>query len=432
MYFPAIRRCAYEGDVLMAAPDIQNHEERAHSPLGASSCSRWWNCPGSIQLSKGFHNRSSIFAREGTAAHELSEMCLRQDRDAHEFLGITIEVEGDKITVTDEMTEAVQMYVDECRMQADAGTARPMIETRITLERLSPPDNMFGTADFMVQQGSTLCVMDLKYGKGVAVEAEGNPQLKYYALGALYALPDDSGIKYIKVGIVQPRAPGQKIKYAEYSVLELLEWSVELIERAKVAVSGEMTVNPGSWCKFCPASGLCPAQADKAIKAAQLAFSVEDMVEKKVVLPEISTFTPQQMSALLHNVNELESFVNAVRSAAQSMLEADENAIPNWALGPTNPTRKWADPVKAANLLSERKLTEDQIWVREVISPAKAEDAISRKLKADGAVKTLKEGKEIAKTMLKPEIVSQSKGVKLIPCEAAAVVEPTQRVDLFS
>ena len=411
--------------------ELNNHTERAHSPLGASSCSRWWNCPGSVQLSKGFHGRSSVFAREGTAAHELSEMCLHQNRDAHEFLGIQIEVEGDKFSVTEEMAEAVQMYVDECRMQAEAGTSAPMIETRISLARLNPPDDMFGTADFMVQQGSTLCVMDLKYGKGVAVEAEGNPQLKYYALGALYALPDNSGIKYIKVGIVQPRAPGQKIKYAEYDVIELLEWSVELIERAQVAVSGNLTVNAGSWCKFCPASGVCPAQAEKALKTAQLAFSVEDLTETKVKAPDISTFTAQQLSTFLYNCDELESLITAARRAAQSMLEVNEAAVPGWVLGPTAGTRKWADTQKAASALEEQKLTEDEIWVKEVISPAKAEDAVSRKLKAAGAVKTLKEGKEVAKSLLKDNVVTESKGVKLIPCEAVSVESPTQQKNLF-
>ena len=89
-------RCRSIRKDVILTDELNNHTERAHSPLGASSCSRWWNCPGSVQLSKGFHGRSSVFAREGTAAHELSEMCLHQNRDAHEFLGIQIEVEGDK------------------------------------------------------------------------------------------------------------------------------------------------------------------------------------------------------------------------------------------------------------------------------------------------------------------------------------------------
>lgn len=260
-------------DLLTPQATTDDHSERAHSPLGASACSRWWNCPGSIYLSKGIPSRSSSFAREGTAAHELAQKCLESGKDAHHFLGITID---DDILVTEEMTEAVQEYVDECRAQGDLGTLPMMIETRISLNRLNPPADMFGTADFMVVQGPLLVVLDLKYGKGVQVQAQDNPQLKYYALGALYALPDNIGIQRIKVGIVQPRVLGVHIKYAEYDIMDLLEWSVELIDRAVIAMQPTSAVNPGSWCRFCPASGLCPAQAEKALRAAQDVFFVEE------------------------------------------------------------------------------------------------------------------------------------------------------------
>lgn len=409
----------------------ENHAERAHSPLGASACNRWWNCPGSIQLSRQFKGRSSIFAREGTAAHELAQMCLQQQRDTYEFLGIQIEVEGHKITVDQEMVEAVQVYVEECRAQAEVGTAPPMIETRITLERLNPPDDMFGTADFMVQQGRTLCVLDLKYGKGVAVEAQDNPQLKYYALGAMYALPDDSGIHYIKVGIVQPRAPGTQIKYAEYDVLELLEWSVELIDKARVAISGDMTVNPGSWCRFCPASGVCPAQADKALKAAQDAFSADVAAKEILKLPEISIFTPEELSMLLHNAEQLESWIQAARAAARAMLEVDPDAVPGWTMGPTKGTRKWIDANKSAEIMTKRGFSDDDIWKKELISVAQAEEKVGRRLKEDGEAKTVKEGKSMAKSLFSDNVIQESAGVKLTPVGGQSSAVPTQSANLF-
>lgn len=409
----------------------ENHAERAHSPLGASACNRWWNCPGSIQLGRQFAGRSSIFAREGTAAHELAQMCLQQDRDTYEFLGLQIEVEGHKITVDQEMSEAVQVYVDECRMQADAGTAPPMIETRITLERLNPPDNMFGTADFMVQQGHTLCVLDLKYGKGVTVEAEGNPQLKYYALGALYALPDDSGIRYIKVGIVQPRASGTQIKYAEYDIIDLLEWSVELIDRARVAVSGDMTVNPGTWCRFCPASGVCPAQADKALKAAQSAFTAEVASKEMLKLPEISIFTPEELSMLLHNAAEIETWIKAARNAAQAMIEVDPNAVPGWTMEPTKGTRKWIDADKSADIMTQQGISDDDMWKRELISVAQAEDKVGRLFKENGEAKTIKEGKAMAKSLFSDNVIQESTSVKLAPVAGSAPAAPTQKQNLF-
>lgn len=406
--------------------DTPVHAERAHSLLGASSCSRWWNCPGSVHLGKQFPSRSSAFAKEGTAAHELSQKCLESDDDAYRYLGQFI----DGIEVTEEMVEAVQVYVDTCREAAATATMPPMIETRITLERLNPPDNMFGTADYMVVQGDTLCVIDLKYGKGIAVGAEGNPQLKYYALGALYALPDNIGIKRIKVMIVQPRAAGPAIKPAEYDIIELLEWSVELIDRARAALEPNAEVNPGSWCRFCPATGVCPAQADKALKAAQNAFTVEDGYSSELELPQLSILTPVQMSILLRNASTIKTWITAIEDAAKTLVEMDPNAVPGWGLEPSKGTRQWIGEDSAAAKLKEVGLPEDAIYKKEIISPAQAEEALARATR--DKYKTLKEAKAVAKEALAKSIHTISASTKLVPVAETAPALPAQRTNLFT
>jgi len=407
---------------------LPQHSERAHSPLGASACSRWWNCPGSIHLSRNIPSRSSVYAKEGTVAHELAQKCLESGKDAHKFLGNTI----DEVLVTEEMVEAVQEYVDECRTQAALGTRPPMIETRISLARLNPPDDMFGTADFMVVQGPLLVVLDLKYGKGVAVAAEGNPQLKYYALGALYALPDDIGIQRIRVGIVQPRAAGETIKYAEYDVMELLEWSIELIDRARVALVPTAEVNPGSWCRFCPASGVCPAQAEKAMRAAQDVFTVDTSFAKVPAIPTLSTLTVNQLAVLLDAADQIEDLIKAARSAATAMIEADPLAVPGWEMAPKRGTRQWVGESSAEKLLLDEGLPEDKVWKRELVSPAQAEDALARELKDNDpkTFKTLKAAKEYAKERLKHNIHSISTGLTLRKVQQDTVTSAPQ--DVFS
>ncbi|MDE3023173.1 MAG: DUF2800 domain-containing protein [Pseudomonadota bacterium] len=399
-----------EIDLLNIVSKTPDHSERAHSPLGASACARWWNCPGSIYLSRGVPSRSSIFAKEGTAAHELAQKCLENDEDADKYINIRI----DDVLVTEEMAEAVQEYIDVCRGEAELGTRGPMIETRISLARLNPPADMFGTADFMVVQGSTLTVVDLKYGQGVRVSAVGNPQLKYYALGALYALPDDIGIRKIRVGIVQPRALGyQAPDWVEYDILELLEWSVELIERAEIAMQPTAEVNPGTWCKFCPASGLCPAQADKALRAAQDLFSVEEASVSEVALPAIAALTPVELSSLLDNAKLIEAWIAAARSAATALLTVDPESVPGYEMGPKRGTREWVGNDSAHEMLIGYGLTEDEIYTKEIISPPKAEDILSRKLKAEKKVKTLKDGKARIKQELKPFNHTLSSGLSL-------------------
>lgn len=407
---------------------LPQHSERAHSPLGASACSRWWNCPGSIHLSRNIASRTSVYAKEGTVAHELAQKCLESGNDAYKFLHNTI----DEVLVTEEMAEAVQVYVDECRTQAELGTMPPMIETRISLERLNPPDDMFGTADFMVVQGPLLVVLDLKYGKGVAVSAQDNPQLKYYALGALYALPDDVGIQRIKVGIVQPRALGESIKYAEYDVMELLEWSIELIDRARIALVPTAEVNPGSWCRFCPASGVCPAQAEKAMRAAQDVFTVDTEFKTPAVIPALTTLTVDQLTILLDAADQIEDLIAAARKAATAMLEADPASVPGWKMAPKRGTREWIGEGSAETLLKQEGLSEDKIWKRQILSPAQAEEALARELKESDpeTYKTLKAAKEHAKARLKHNIHSISTGFTLKKSQSDTNTSAPQ--DVFS
>ena len=171
------------------------------------------NCPGSVRLSaQAGEQASSSYAREGTAAHQLAEWRLRHNCDASDYPEETITVEGEEFPVTDEMQAAVQLYLDTIRAEVEADGAL-FFEQRLSLAHID--EELFGTADAAIWQPkrSRLIVVDLKYGKGKAVEVEGNTQFLYYAVGADRELRNSGpnvgyrGVAEIELVVVQPRAP---------------------------------------------------------------------------------------------------------------------------------------------------------------------------------------------------------------------------------
>lgn len=155
----------------------------AHAKLSPSSAKRWMTCPGSVELSKDRPDESSSFADEGTDAHELAARCLESGKNANDFLGETM---GKGNVVGADMAYNVQAYVDYVRnMASEIPGAQLLVEQRLPIGHLTGEEGAKGTADVVILGGEEIIVVDLKYGRGVAVEAEDNPQLQIYGLGAV-------------------------------------------------------------------------------------------------------------------------------------------------------------------------------------------------------------------------------------------------------
>ena len=186
-----------------------SHVERSHAVLSASSSHRWMTCPGSVYLEQQFPDTTSEAAREGTLAHELAELKLRNYFFTKEYgkrkLNADIKKLKENPLWNDEMMGYTDDYVDYIKQLALSFDSTPgiIIEDRVDFSRWVPEG--FGTADCILISGDTLCVIDLKYGKGVKVDAERNPQLQLYALGAYAAYGMLYPIKHIRMAIVQPR-----------------------------------------------------------------------------------------------------------------------------------------------------------------------------------------------------------------------------------
>lgn len=362
-----------------------SHESRAHAKLGASSSHRWMACPASIRLSAGIPNRSSVYADEGTAAHQLAERALRASMSfakpisAAAYIGENEMVRGTAWPVTEEMADAVQVFLDAVRDTAQLGD-RLLIEQRFDLSAIHP--NMFGTNDACVISPSrkTLFVLDYKHGKGHAVEAVGNPQLRYYGLGALLNSAGGGGIDTIVITIVQPRAPHRDgpIRSETISVLELLEWTGDLKAAAVRTMDPAAPIKAGSHCLFCPAAGVCPALRDKALEEAMADFATATITVP--ASPEV--LSDAEIARLLDNADLIDNWLSAVRSHALHRAESGHE-LPGYKLVSKRATRKWVDDGQVPQALSALGLEGSEIYTRKLLSPAQIEKLLPKEKRAD-------------------------------------------------
>lgn len=224
-----------------------------HARCSASAAYRWINCPGSVALSDQCPDPgSSSYADEGTVAHSLAELKLRHV--LHEITDAQYKKRLAKIQQDDyyngEMDEATDFYVETVLEEfAAAGEgAELMIEQRLDLSQWIPEG--FGTSDAVIIGGSMIQVIDLKYGKGIKVEAKNNPQFRLYGLGAVSLFGDLYDFDTVKTTVVQPR-----LDHVDSEVVilkELLLWGEEEVApRAIMAMEGSDYFVAGDWCRFC-------------------------------------------------------------------------------------------------------------------------------------------------------------------------------------
>lgn len=377
---------------------------KAHSELGASTAHRWLQCPGSVRMSRGMPAKSSRYADEGTAAHEVAYRCLTKDLDPETFLGVTIE----GVAVSDEMIDAVRVFISYVRGRIEEGCEYGF-EERFDLAPLHPPQPMFGTCDAWVWNPMTrvLEVIDLKYGTGVVVEVDENEQTMYYALGAVVRINRRPAV--IRTTIVQPRAyhPDGAVRSWEFPWETLVAFKQRLFEGARKAQEPDAPIVPGEWCRFCPAAAVCPAQHRQAVEVAQQEFEVEPFD-----LPKPATLSLEKIKLVLDKAPLIEAWFNEVRRFVEDRLAAGL-PVPGYKLVPKRATRRWKDEEEAIAGLRLFGVAEDELYTRKLISPAQAE-------------------KKVPREALKDLIVSESSGTKLVPDTDSRPALPPAAVEEFA
>lgn len=312
-----------------------NHGERAHSMLGASSASRWINCPPSARLTEHIEdNRSSEYALEGEAAHEYSEHLLRcylSGNDGAEVAEIQ-DFEATNPYFNEEMRDKVGEYVDYVIEkyefeEIEMHTTYMAIETQLDYSDWVPEG--FGTGDILIMNDARLHVIDLKYGKGVHVSAEDNSQLKMYALGALRQFGEEYVFGEVVLHICQPRL-GNFSNYT-LDVAELLEWADKVVvPAAKLAFAGEGEFRAGDHCRWCKVKGNCQARADENLKALEHEF------QDPALIPD------DELGTVLHLAMQLKTWASDVESYVKKQVLQGKK-VDGWKQVRGRATRKFTD-----------------------------------------------------------------------------------------
>lgn len=236
-----------------------------HAVLSASSSKQWLHCPPSIRLQENFPNESSIYAAEGTFAHEVCEYKVRK------YLKERVKRPQSEEFDTEEIEQITDMYAEFVisiieKMKDNGCEPLAFVEERVNYSHIAPSG--FGTADMLIigkdeNSKGLLHVVDFKTGKGIFVDADHNSQMMLYALGGLAAYGFIYEIETVRMSIVQPRL--DNISTFECSRAELEEWGESIKPIAKLAYEGKGEQKPGDWCRFCRAKPVCKACADEAL-----------------------------------------------------------------------------------------------------------------------------------------------------------------------
>lgn len=389
----------------------------AHAKLSASGAHRWMRCPGSVRMEEALPDHGSPFAAEGTAAHILAERCLREGSAPKDHLGweITDEDTGLVFTVDTDMAHYVNQFVEYVR--ALPGEKR--YEQRVSFDRYVP--NGFGTVDVLVADGNHLTIVDLKYGKGVEVDAEDNPQLMLYALGALEAWGWAHDFETVTLVIHQPRI-GNVSEWEDVSVATLTAKGVDFTAHAFNALSPDAPLVPGDvQCKFCKAKAHCPALAAHVMSIATHGFVPEDTPGTDELTPPETVDPPEtlgvnRLASLLPHTAMIREWATALELRALSLLEAGED-VPGYKLVAGRRSRSWVDEAKTERTLRKAKLKVGDIFEKKMVSPAKAEKLLGRKHPALEGLIAEKDGKPA----LAPET---DKRPALVPEKAADGFDP--------
>lgn len=342
-----------------------------HAILSASGASRWMACTPSAVLEQQFENKSSVFAEEGTLAHELGELTLKLNLGEitkRTFNSKFKKIQENKLYSAD-MPDYVQTYVDTClervsEAKATTPDALFKIEQRLDFSEWVPDG--FGTGDFVIIADGTMEVCDLKYGKGVPVSANNNKQMMLYALGAIAEFNFLYDIQKVRMTIIQPRL--DNISTFEVTTEDLLKWAEDYVRpRAELAIKGKGEFCAGDHCKFCRAKAICRARAEKNMELAKYDFEEPALLDNNDV------------AYILSKIDELVNWAGDVKDfALEQALNGEEYDGFKVVEGRSN--RKYADTEAIVEILRDNNFNDPDIFKpSELITLTNMEKLVGKK-----------------------------------------------------
>ena len=298
----------------------------SHAILSASSSHRWMNCTPSARLEREFADRETEAAAEGTAAHALCEHKLRRALKMRSRKPVS-KYDCDEM---DAYTDGYVEFVLEQLAQAKLECADPLvlIEQRLDFSCWVPEG--FGTGDCIIVADKLLHIIDFKYGQGVLVEAEENPQMMLYALGALRLFDSLYDITEVSMSIYQPRR--DNVSTWAISVDELNAWAENVLKpKAELAHKGKGDYLPGPWCQFCKAAVKCRARAEEKLQLARFEFAPPPLL------------SDEEIEDILTKLDDLTKWASEIQAYAQDAAVNHGKAWKGFKLVATRTNRKYTD-----------------------------------------------------------------------------------------
>lgn len=361
-----------------------------HAKLSASSAHRWLNCPPSVKLAEQFPSKTSSYAEAGRLAHSIAELKAR--RHFLEPMGArTYNARLKKLQEDPHydkgMEDSTDTYMEVLKETAMAFPDAPFValETRVNFSDWVPQG--FGTADCIMICGDTIVIIDYKNGAGVPVEAEENPQMMLYALGAVqtYALIFGGSLSKVVMKIVQPNAGGTKSW--ETTVEHLRSWAEETVKpAAALAMAGEGEFCAGDWCRFCPAKAQCSARARQMLELEPMVGAKPALAQKPgtETVEAAQLLTDAQVGDVLQRARNLKKWVEELEEYALSAGLAGRE-ITGFKVVEGRGSRDWSDLDEAFSVLQERGISEALLWERKPVSVAALEKAVGKKVFAEAS-----------------------------------------------
>ena len=335
-----------------------------HATLSASTAQRWMACPPSVMATKGIPDTTSEYAEEGTAAHEVAEYKLRWNLGEKSISPpSTGKFDADEI---DRYTDVYAYYVSDVfeTLRKKCPDAILLIEQRLDFSDYVPDG--FGTGDAVIIADDVMQICDLKYGKGIRIAADNNPQMMLYALGALNMYGCLYDIKTVRLAIIQPRL--DNISEWEISVEDLYKWAeTELKPKAQLAAKGEGEFSAGEHCRFCKLKATCRKRAERMLELAKYDF------EPPAELSET------EISAVMKIAADLAKWADDVFAYAQA--QAINNGVhwDGYKIVEGRSNRKFTDEKKVADICREQGYQLSQIYKTTLIGITDMEKLMGKK-----------------------------------------------------
>ena len=308
-----------------------------HALLSASASKQWLNCPPSAKLCSEIEDRASPYAQQGTDAHELCEYKVQValGKDATNPTENLEYFDAEMENCTDEYRNYVVEQLEEAKKLCNDPIV--LVEQRLDFSKWVPQG--FGTGDCLIVADDVLHIIDFKYGLGVIVNAEHNPQMMCYGLGALDIYDGIYDIKTVKMTIFQPRR--DNVSTFTMSKDELLSWAdTVLAPTAKLAFEGKGEFKAGDHCTFCKIKATCRKRAEYNLQLAQYDFEMPANLDET------------EIAAILPKVDDLVSWVNDIKEyALQQALSGTKYDGYKVVEGKSN--RKYVDEGAVASIVTD-------------------------------------------------------------------------------